>query len=84
MALVRTRTSFGGYNILDAPPRITVVQNAVVVGWALCDERLLLVPDSAFARKDFRGGHFGLSIIGAPTTARRMLPGGRSTSVAAA
>ena len=76
MALVRTRTAFGGHNILGEAPRITAVRNAVVVGWALYDERRLLVPDSAFAREGLDGGPPGLSTIGAATTTGRNVHAG--------
>lgn len=54
--LIRTRTAFGGYDILNDEPRLTVVRNAMVIGWALYDDRHLLVPDSAFAREGIQSG----------------------------
>lgn len=68
MAFVRTRTAFGGYNLLEGPPETIRVRNAVVLGWALYDEQRLLVPRSAFIREGFDGGQPGLSTIGSAST----------------
>ncbi len=54
--LIRTRTAFGGFDIWDDVPRLTVIRNAMVIGWALYDDRRLLVPDSPFTREDFAVG----------------------------
>ncbi len=77
MSFIRTRATFGGYDIREGPPRVGVAENAMVIGWALYDERRLLVTDSAFAREGIESGRRGLTTIGAHTTTDRNIRAGR-------
>ena len=83
MGFVRTRSAYGGHHVFDGQPRSTVVRNALVLGWALYDDRRLLVPDSAFRREGFDSADRGLLTVGAPSTTNanvesgNRLPNGR-------
>ncbi len=83
MTFVRTRTAFGGHHVFAGQPTSVTVRNAVVLGWALYDERRLLVPSSPFMREGFASGSVGLATLGASTTtnanvhAGNLLPRGR-------